>query len=178
MILNKTVYIGINYILISMLFVIISYLTKPPTFPEIPEPIVQIKTFEDSVAYYIHRLEFEHPHIVFAQAKLESGNFNSLLFRQNNNMFGMRFPKSRETVAIREVKGFSYYESWQHSVIDLRIYYSLYLDGKTEDQVYSFLRKRYAESPSYISALQKIIQRERLKEKFKIIEINDNLTKI
>lgn len=90
----------------------------------------------------------------------------------------MRFPRQRETVAIKDVGGYSYYESWRHSIIDLRLYYAFYLDGKTEEQVYAFLRKRYAEDPNYVTVLQNMIARERLKEKFKLLVLNDNLVRL
>lgn len=36
---------------------------------------------------------------IVAQAKHESGNFKSKLFREHNNAFGMRFPRVRPTTA-------------------------------------------------------------------------------
>lgn len=170
-----------QYFLVSLAVVIVSYMYKPPYIPDDLKFIDPIKTytFQDSVAVYIHKLEFEHPHIVLAQAKLESANFKSYVFRKNNNMFGMRFPRQRETVAIKDVGGYSYYETWMHSVIDLRLYYSAYLDGKTEEEVYAFLGRRYAESPQYVTALKEIIRRENLKQKFIAIKLsNDNIVKL
>jgi hypothetical protein len=38
----------------------------------------------------IRQLNFRYPHIILAQAKLESGHFKSTIFLENNNMFGMR----------------------------------------------------------------------------------------
>lgn len=171
----------LQYLLVSLAVVIVSYMYRPPYIPDelkFTDPI-RSYTFEDSVALYIHKLEFEHPHIILAQAKLESGNFRSYVFRKNNNMFGMRFPRQRETVAIKDVGGYSYYDTWMHSVIDLRLYYSAYLDGKTEDEVYAFLGRRYAQSPQYVSALKQIIKRENLKQKFIAIKLsNDNIVKL
>lgn len=170
-----------HYFLVSLAVVIISYMYRPPYIPnlEFVDP-VKTYTFQDSVAHYIYKLDFDHPHIIMAQAKLESANFRSYVFRKNNNMFGMRFPRKRETVAIKDLGGYSYYESWMHSIIDLRLYYSeLNLDGRTEDEVYAFLGRRYAEDPRYVSALKQIVKRENLKQKFIAIKLsNDNIVKL
>lgn len=177
-----TIIAGIaHYLLVSLAVVIVSYLYRPPYVPDL-EYIDPVKTytFQDSVAHYIYKLDFDHPHIILAQAKLESGNFRSYVFRKNNNMFGMRFPRKRETVAIKDLGGYSYYETWMHSIIDIRLYYSeLNLDGRTEEEVYAFLGRRYAESPNYVTALKEIVKRENLKQKFIAIKLsNDNIVKL
>ena len=45
---------------------------------------------EDALITLFKECNIRYPHIVLAQAKLESGNFTSKVFRQNHNMFGMR----------------------------------------------------------------------------------------
>ena len=42
----------------------------------------------------------KHPDIVLAQAILESGYLTSQIFIENKNLFGMRFPERRPTVAL------------------------------------------------------------------------------
>lgn len=123
-------------------------------------------SLEDSIAYEIKRLEFKYPHIVLAQAKQESAHFSSKLFVNNNNMFGMKMPTRRPTTAVRQKSSYAYYDTWVHSIIDQKIYYTLYLEHKTEDQVYAYLSKYYAEDPNYVKSLKRIIQKEKLKEKF------------
>jgi hypothetical protein len=134
-------------------------------------PTLPLISMEDSVVYEINRLQFKYPHIVLAQAKLESGNFTSNVFQRNKNMFGMKMPSRRPTTAVKQKSSYAYYDTWVHSVIDQRIYYAIYLEHKTEEQVYAYLSKYYAEDPHYVQSLKKIIQREKLKEKF----FNDNV---
>lgn len=137
-----------------------------------------LETFQDSVAFFIHKLEFEHPHIVLAQAKLETGDFRSRIFIQNNNLFGMKMPRRRTTTAHGSKSSYANYPAWEHSVIDLRLYYSIYMEGKNEKEVYAFLRKYYAEDPNYINKLKTIIEREQLKDRFQSFESNANSTKL
>lgn len=67
------------------------------------------------------------PYIV-AQAKLESGNFTSRVFKLNNNYFGMKMPKVRPTTASSpgllspEGNNYAYYNSESDSVADLLLW--------------------------------------------------------
>ncbi len=44
---------------------------------------------EPKLKEYILDLNIRFPHIVMAQAKVETGHFTSPIFRENNNLFGM-----------------------------------------------------------------------------------------
>ena len=50
---------------------------------------------KDKFVNKIQQLNLKHPHIAYAQAMLESGNFTSKIFRENNNMFGMKQARVR-----------------------------------------------------------------------------------
>jgi uncharacterized FlgJ-related protein len=52
---------------------------------------------EDLLKEYILELNLRFPEVVLAQAKLESGNFTSRAFREQNNLFGMHVARSRPT---------------------------------------------------------------------------------
>lgn len=60
---------------------------------------------------------------ITAQAAHETGNFTSKIFKQNNNLFGMKLPKKRKTTATGEKYGHATYESIQDSVKDYSLYY-------------------------------------------------------
>jgi len=145
-----------------------SKIENKPQYEELIEEESQKEEqdFEQSLTTYISKLQFEHPHIVLAQAKLESGNFTSRIYKQNNNMFGMKEPKKRVTVSNGSKGAYAYYDTWMHSVIDQRIYYAKYLDGKTEQQIYTYLENNYAEDKQYVSKLKNIIHKQNLKERF------------
>jgi hypothetical protein len=71
-------------------------------------------------------MNLKYPHIVLAQAVVES-NFKSPLFIDNNNMFGMRKAYQRPNVQSGINRDYAVYENWRMSVIDYALYqcYSL-----------------------------------------------------
>ena len=150
---------------------IFSYTAKQEvSIPEEQKLIVlkEVNKFsEERLVDEIAGLNFRFPHIVLAQAKLESNNFRSYLFKENNNMFGMKLASSRLTIANGEEHGYASYESWSESLMDYALYYSSYLRNvKTEREYYQFLSKFYAEDVAYVSKIQNLIKNEQLKSKF------------
>ena len=111
-------------------------------------------------------LNFKYPHIVLAQAKLETGYFTSNIFIENNNLFGMKRPRVRPTYAVGENRGHAVFEHWQDSVKDYRLYSHLYMDFESEWQYYNYLATRYAEDPNYVNKIRYIIRKEGLNEIF------------
>lgn len=86
-------------------FVTINDVAKTREIRQIEHQEADSLSFKDELLTLIFKLRLEHPDIVFAQAKLESGNFNSQIFRENNNLFGMKMPWNRPTVAIGVKRG-------------------------------------------------------------------------
>jgi hypothetical protein len=122
---------------------------------------------EERLVEKIAGLNFRFPHIVLAQAKLESNNFRSYLFKENNNMFGMKLASSRLTLAKGSEHGYAAYENWTESLMDYALYYSSYLKNvRTEREYYQFLSKFYAEDVAYVEKVQNLIIKEQLKSKF------------
>jgi len=122
---------------------------------------------ENKLIEKITELNFRYPHIILAQAKLESGHFKSTIFLENNNMFGMKEVKLRANLAKGTNRGHAYYETWQESVIDYALYYSSYLRSiNTEGEYFEYLRQNYAEDPTYVQRLKQIISKQDLKSKF------------
>ena len=122
---------------------------------------------EEKLVQKIKDLNFRYPHIVLAQAKLETGYFTSTNFVQANNMFGMKQAKARANTALRTERGHAYYDTWVESLYDYALYHNAYLNKlRTESQYYNYLSQNYAEDPFYVSKLKKIIEKENLKEKF------------
>ena len=103
------------YILFSILVSLLTlYLSKSLFIPDIPikevvllkdkhEKILIVETqnnfTKDKFITKIKQLNLKYPHIVYAQAMLESGNFTSKIFRENNNMFGMKQARVRINLA-------------------------------------------------------------------------------
>jgi uncharacterized FlgJ-related protein len=122
---------------------------------------------EEKLILKIKELNFRFPHIILAQAKLETGNFKSQSFVNGNNMFGMKQAKSRANTAQGTEFGHASYDTWKESLYDYALYYNAYLNKlRTESQYYSYLSQNYATDPEYVSKLKNIIERENLKDKF------------
>lgn len=124
-------------------------------------------TINDSIKWMISYSDIEHPDIVYAQAILETGHFTSDIFIQNNNLFGMKFPKIRETKATGENMNHATFESWIESVEDYKLWQDSFASGKTRDEYFTYLGSVYAQDKRYVTKLKKIIERNKLNdEKF------------
>lgn len=109
---------------------------------EQPKDSIQLDTFsEANLNIVMSNLEIQHPDIVIAQAKLETGNFTSYLFKVSNNLFGFR-----------NYNGYKKYKTWQASVED----YSNWQNKKYKGgDYYEFLKWiNYAEDSLYIYKLK------------------------
>ena len=109
---------------------------------------------------------FKYPDLILAQAVLESGHFKSNVFRQNNNLFGMRQPRKRYTLCKGSNLNHGVYENWKVSVEDRMIYDTLYLKDMTRTQYLKFLDNVYCKNGYYSRTLEKIIKQNDLKECF------------
>lgn len=110
----------------------------------------------ESVLTLLDALNVEHPHIVFAQMRLESGNFKSDLAKNNNNFFGMKYPRQRATAAQGADRGYAYYRSWSYSILDYAIWQRIYASGLTEDEYLEMLSEKYAEDKAYVRKVKSI----------------------
>ena len=113
----------------------------------------KISNHHDKVLNYIFELRLEHPYIVYAQAVLESNDFTSPIYKANNNMFGMKMPERRPTLAIGINRGHAVYRNWQECLTDYAIYQSSYKRGLTEEEYLKSLNS-YASDTSYIHKIR------------------------
>ena len=112
------------------------------------------------------RLDVKFPDIVLAQTILESGNFSSKVAKQNNNLFGMRMPKVRETTAIGQRYGYARYYNWKDSVKDYKLWQEALLKkypNMTRGQYKSYINRIYSTGKNYISKINLIIQKNKNK---------------
>ena len=123
---------------------------------------------KDALITMIKSLNIKYPHIVLAQSILETGHWSSIVFKKNNNLFGMKMAGSRIKTAQRTQLNHAYYNSWQESVYDYAFYQCRYLgDLNTESDYFNALDETYSESgDAYSQRLKLIIERENLKELF------------
>lgn len=108
---------------------------------------------------YILELNIRYPHIVYAQARLETGNFQSDLYKTNKNLFGMKVAKHRPTTNKGGDNGYAYYNLWRESVEDYGFFQACYLnDIKTENEYYEYLKQNYAkENPNYVTQIKLLV---------------------
>lgn len=122
---------------------------------------------ENVLVEEIDRLNLPFPHITLAQAKLESGNYSSRIFKESHNLFGMREAKVRINLAVGTQYAHAYYRNWRESLLDYAFWSATYAyKCKTEKQFYQLLEAQYAEAPNYVESLKRIIEEERLEELF------------
>lgn len=161
----------INYwkwLSILLLGVLVGYFTGKVSVPQTPTPKsirLEINVKKDSIlkkdTLYVKRTlpalnernlmaelkknKIQHPEIVLAQAKLETGHFTSNVLKTCNNLFGLR-------------KGSRYrqFSHWTESVV---AYKNLIQKDRYEGgNYYAFLNRiGYAEDPQYIERLKELV---------------------
>jgi len=128
----------------------------------------QNKFSADKLISMIKEMNFSYPHIVLAQAILETSNFQSRIFKENHNIFGMKQAVLRITKAKGTQYEHAYYKNWNESLDDYALYASTYLSSlKTENDYFDYLSQNYAEDRQYVTKLKLIIASGNLKSKFK-----------
>lgn len=103
----------------------------------------------EALIYY----DVKYPHIVYAQAILETGNFTSKQCVENNNLFGLYNSKEKK---------YYKFNHWSESIIA----YLELIQYKYNPNIdyYEFLNKiNYAEDPNYTTKLKEIIKTNKLK---------------
>jgi hypothetical protein len=70
--------------------------------------------------------EYSDNFVMFATAQsgLETGDFTSKLYNEQNNLFGMRHPVIRQTKSLGNVKDYANFDSLEDSAEDLLLYYN------------------------------------------------------
>jgi hypothetical protein len=138
-----------------LIFFIFQYLLAPAGLNVIirGEP-VSISLSWENIEKYLIEFKVRQPEIVMSQIKHETGNLTSRFCKEQNNLFGMRLARSRETTAVGECNHMAQYISWQESLQDYKIYQDLYYCG---GDYYQFLSNSgYATDPWYIWKLKRI----------------------
>jgi Mannosyl-glycoprotein endo-beta-N-acetylglucosaminidase len=158
----KTLCIGAS--ILVALFILTS-LTKKPEEVDVNDLINESFTRE-ALIDEIKCHGFKYPDLILAQAELESGHFKSAVFKENNNLFGMRQPKKRYTLCSGSNLNHALYDNWKMSVEDRMIYEALYLHNMSRTQYKRYLDKTYATGKHYSLVLEKLIKKNDLKQCF------------
>ena len=124
----------------------------------------QVRYLPFSEDLLIKCLEYEgirYQDVVLLQSRLETGYYTSDIFLNGNNLFGMRYPERRPTVATGVYKEHASYAHWSDSVIDYALWQEYYISrgyriGEGEDSDFYLLVLKsipYAEDKRYVSKL-------------------------
>lgn len=157
--MKEQIYQNGFYLLIGLILgILVTLCYKPKPMPVTVEikrdsvqvvdnkkPVAKAKLSDKTLYQEIKKQNLSHPHIVLAQAKLETGGYRSKVCKTHNNLFGLR-------------KGNSYrkYNHWSESVTAYKkLIQSRYKGG----DYFDFLADiNYAEDPEYINKLKGLIQ--------------------
>lgn len=138
-------------------------LTRHPNEVEklfLPEEVIveryNQKFSEDNLKSLLQKLHVKNIDIVIAQSKIETGNFKSKVFLENNNLFGMRQARQRITTSTGTNLNHATYDNWQDSVIDYAIYQSTYLKSFNRNEYLDYLQANYAENPNYVKLIKQM----------------------
>jgi len=131
--------------------------TIDPIIEYVPMYVVYEEPFsEEALIEEIKKMNFKHPEIVLAQARLETGNFTSDIFYNNNNLFGMKKAYSRPTTASGVRKDHATYSHWKESLVDYALYSSAFLRYTEEEDVLDHLANYYAQDLFYRDKVENI----------------------
>ena len=103
---------------------------------------------KEGLFYALEHYDIYEPHIVYAQAVLETGHFKSGLCVKHGNLFGIYDSRAKQ---------YKHYAHWVESVLDYKnSVQSKYKGG----DYYNFLRYLpYASDPEYLTKVRKISEK-------------------
>lgn len=104
-----------------------------------------------SILKYLYGFGQIKTETIYAQAQHETGNFTSPIFKENNNLFGMREASVRKSFASGTARGHATYKNIFNSVRDYyeRQKYFKIDQGNDSGFINTTLSSNYAEDPQY-----------------------------
>jgi uncharacterized FlgJ-related protein len=141
-----------------------------------PSQYVNDSTIDDATLYNrILLMRANFPKVILCQAKIESSDYKSALYKRNNNLFGMKISTGRVTTAnsggsdSEGRAGYKSYSSWTLSLTDYILWQlSHQISNMSQDEYITFLGRIYAEDPKYSSKIRAMMN----KIDFKSLENN------
>lgn len=111
---------------------------------------------EEKLIEYMKEIHMRFPHIVLAQARIETGFYKSQVFKLNNNLFGMKLATQRVRYSTGEKLNHATYETWRRSVDDYAIRQAVEYSGIHREAEYYQCLKQYAEDSTYASKIKEM----------------------
>ena len=96
-------------------------------------------------------LLIKHPDVVYAQARLESGNFTSAHYRNRNNFLGLYDSKRKRYMS---------FEHWTDCLVAYRdkVQYRYRRNSDRDDYLSWLVETGYAEDPDYVCKVRKLLK--------------------
>lgn len=129
---------------------------------EVEPQFVEIYTGEEPFDFkqfkeFVIECGIRFPDIVLAQA-IKEANFKSDIWKENNNPFGLKCAKSRNTTSIGENRNHAKFANWRMAVLDYALMQAVFARKvKTRKQYFEYL-KNYAEDENYEKGIKKILK--------------------
>jgi uncharacterized FlgJ-related protein len=157
---------GVKYLLIGVVVAIplvcnsvYNYVNANSTVKVEEKKEISDEFSEENMILYMKEVGIKHIPVVLAQAKLESGHYSSYIFIENNNLFGMKAARIRQTTNIGENRGHALFKSWKDCILDYLYYQQTYLyHADNQEEYLAYLANNYAEDPNYIYKLKDLIE--------------------
>lgn len=99
------------------------------------------KVFEYLIALKQEGFSSDVAKMIISQAAFETGNFTSRIFKQNHNLFGMKLPKLRNTLATGEKFGHATFNSDFDSIKDYKLYWVNFSHPEQFESLRSFIER-------------------------------------
>lgn len=117
--------------------------------------INQPEEVNDSILYqFLIENNAWYPDILLKQAKIESGNYTSNIYKNTCNLYGMRKVGKRQTTQVSTYNGYGVYNNWCLSVLDRMLWDEFTFKGiKPSKEEYLAALVQYAEDNTYINKL-------------------------
>ena len=116
---------------------------------------------EQALLSFMKKLKIKYPETVLSQARLETGNFTSDVFKENHNLFGMKVAGKRPTSATGTNRNHAQYRNWKDSVVDYALFQSFIiakLPSNTNDSYREYIQKFYSETSDYLERIDRTIK--------------------
>lgn len=124
------------------------------------EIYTQDSILTDEILYnYMLDMRIKHAKIILCQAKIESANYQSPLYKKNYNLFGMKIATQRVSTPGYGRAGYKSYNHWTESVTDYVLWQLTHnADQLSEEKYIDYLGKIYAEDPNYTAKIRKYLK--------------------
>ena len=109
---------------------------------------------EHKLVRLLKKSNVKYPHIVLAQARIESARYKSRVFRVNVNLFGMKVPGQRATTCKGKRGSYAEYRRWEDSVYDYALWQTQFINKCHSEADYFRRLKSYAKDGVYVSKVR------------------------